>query len=82
VPVGGGGSLTSTQASEVIGLFEPDIVIPMRYQVSGLKESLDGVDTFLREMGVERVDEQKTLQVGESSMPDETDIVVLESSLE
>ncbi len=81
VPVGGGGSLTSTQASEVIGLFEPDIVVPMRYQVPGLEEELDGVDTFLKEMGVEEVDKQKKLQVGESSMSDETDIVVMETSL-
>jgi L-ascorbate metabolism protein UlaG (beta-lactamase superfamily) len=81
VPVGGGGSLTSTQASEVIGLFEPDIVVPMRYQVPGLEEELDGVDNFLKEMGVEEVDEQKRLQVDESSMSDETDIVVMETSL-
>lgn len=82
VPVGGGGSLTSTQASEVIGLFEPDIVVPMRYQVPGLREDLDKVDNFLKEMGVEEVDKQSTLQATESNMSDETDIVVLEADLE
>jgi len=80
VPVGGGGSLSSTQASEVIGLFEPDIVVPMRYQVPGLQEDLDEVDSFLKEMGVEEVDRQKTLQVGGSIVSDETDIVVMETS--
>jgi L-ascorbate metabolism protein UlaG (beta-lactamase superfamily) len=80
VPVGGGGSLTSTQASEVIGLFEPDLVVPMRYQVPGLQEDLDEVDTFLKEMGVEEVDKQKALQVGDSAISDETKIVVMENS--
>jgi L-ascorbate metabolism protein UlaG (beta-lactamase superfamily) len=80
VPVGGGGSLTSTQASEVIGLFEPDIVVPMRYHVPGLQEDLDEVDSFLKEMGVEKVDKQHTLQVGDSAIADETDIVVMEAS--
>ena len=82
IPVGGGGSLTSTQASEVIGLLEPDVVVPMRYHVPGLRENLDGVDSFLREMGAGDVDKQSTLQVGESTMSDETDIVVLETNLE
>jgi L-ascorbate metabolism protein UlaG (beta-lactamase superfamily) len=81
VPVGGGGSLTSTQASEVIGLFEPDIVVPMRYQVPGLKEELDGVDTFLREMGVEEVGKQDALHASESTMSGKTDTVVLEARL-
>ncbi len=80
VPVGGGGSLTSTQASEVIGLFEPDIVVPMRYQVPGVQEDLDTIDHFLKEMGMEEVDGQETLAVSEARMSEETDVVVLELS--
>ncbi|MGD2163910.1 MAG: MBL fold metallo-hydrolase [Anaerolineae bacterium] len=82
VPVGGGGSLTSTQASEVIGLFEPDIVVPMRFRIAGLQEELDSVDTFLKEMGIEDMDRHRTLLVSESDMAEETDIFVLEPSLE
>jgi L-ascorbate metabolism protein UlaG (beta-lactamase superfamily) len=78
VPVGGGGSLTSTQASEVISLFEPDVVVPMRYRVPGLRENLDGVDHFLKEMGIEDVNGQKVLKVSESGVLEETKIVLLE----
>jgi L-ascorbate metabolism protein UlaG (beta-lactamase superfamily) len=78
VPVGGGGSLTSTQASEVIGLFEPDVVVPMRYRLPGLQEDLDRVDHFLKEMGMEDVGGQETLKVSESSVVEETRIVLLE----
>lgn len=78
VPVGGGGSLTSTQASEVIGLFEPDVVVPMRYSVPGLQENLDGVDHFLKEMGMEDVDGLEKLKVGQSAVPEQTKIIQLE----
>jgi L-ascorbate metabolism protein UlaG (beta-lactamase superfamily) len=80
VPVGAGGSLTSAQASEVIGLFEPDIAVPMRYQVPGLEEELDSLDHFLKEMGMEEVDGQQTLKVSEARTSEETDIFVLERS--
>lgn len=79
VPVGGGGSLTATQASEAISLLEPEIVIPMRYQIPGVSESLDSVDTFLKEMGMEKAARQTTLQVSEPSPSEETDIFVLET---
>lgn len=81
VPVGGGGSLTSAQASEAIGLFEPGVVVPMRYRIPGLEEDLDGVDAFLREMGIEEADTRETLTVSEPSTSEETDIYVLEASL-
>ncbi len=78
VPAGGGGSLTSTQASEVIGLFEPDIIVPMRYRVPGLVEDLESVDHFLKEMGMEGMDSQETLTVSGGTTAEQTDIVVLE----
>jgi len=81
VPVGGGGSLTATQASEVIGLFEPDVVVPMRYEIPDLQEDLDSVDTFLKEMGVEGVDKRTTLEISDSRASEETDVFVLEASL-
>jgi len=81
VPVGGGGSLTATQASEAIGLFEPKIVIPMRYGIPGLDEELGSVDTFLKEMGMEEAERQTSLRVGEPGASEETDVFVLETVL-
>ena len=77
VPAGGGGSLTSAQASEVIGLFEPDTIVPMRYRIPGIAEDLESVNHFLKEMGVEELVGQEALTVGGGSVPEETDIVVL-----
>ncbi|MGD9030109.1 MAG: MBL fold metallo-hydrolase [Anaerolineae bacterium] len=78
VPVGGGGSLSSTQASEVIGLFEPDLVVPMQYHMPGMQEDPHSIDHFLKEMGMEEVEGQATLRVGRSAVLEETKIVLLE----
>ena len=78
VPVGGGGSLTPAQASEAISLFEPSIVIPMYYKIEGLKEKLGTLSRFLKEMGVEKVETQEALKVSQSSLSEETQVVVLE----
>lgn len=79
VPVGGGGALNASQAAEVISLLEPSIVIPMHYQANGSKIELDDVERFLREMGtsLEEVVIEDTLKITQSSLPEQTQIVVL-----
>jgi len=77
VPVGGGGSLTPARASEVISLFEPSIVIPMYYKVPGLKANLGTLAQFLKEMGLEKVDSQDVLKVGQINLSEDTQVVVL-----
>ena len=78
VPVGGSGSLTPARASEVISLFEPNIVIPMHYKVPGLQVKLGTLNPFLKEMGLEKIGTQETIKVVSSNLSEETQIVVLE----
>lgn len=78
VPVGGGEALGSSQAGEVISLIEPSIVVPMHYQTPNCKIELDPVDKFLKEMGVSSVEEVDTLKVTTSSLPEDTQVVVLQ----
>jgi L-ascorbate metabolism protein UlaG (beta-lactamase superfamily) len=78
VPVGGGESLNAAQASEVVSLLEPHIVIPMHYKVKGSPLKLDPVTKFLKEMGLDEIPTQETLKVSHSSLPEETQIVLLE----
>jgi len=80
IPVGGGESLNAAQASEVVSLLEPHIVIPMHYKVKGLEPTvkLDPVTKFLKEMGLDNVPTQETLKVTRSGLPEETLIVLLE----
>lgn len=77
VPVGGGGGLIAAKAIEVISLLEPGIVIPMHYSTNGSKLQLAPVSKFLREMGLAEVQPQPSLKVSKSSIPEETQVVLL-----
>lgn len=82
VPVGGGANgLTAAQASEVISLIEPSIVVPMHYRAEGLnpKEPLDTVAKFLKEMGLSDVKPQESLKVNRSQLPENTQVVLLDA---
>jgi len=77
VPVGAGLSLNAAQATELVSMLEPNIVIPMHYKIPGLKLELETVDRFLKEMGVTDVREENSLKVAASSLPEETETVIL-----
>jgi L-ascorbate metabolism protein UlaG (beta-lactamase superfamily) len=82
VPVGGGETLDPTRAVEVIGLFEPKIVIPMHYRHAGLNEALantlEPVEKFLKEFGATAPEPQEMFKASRSSLPEETQVVLLE----
>lgn len=77
VPVGGGSSLNAAQAAELVSMLEPNIVVPMHYALPGLKVDLDGVDRFLKEMGVTDLQEEASLKVTEARLPEETETILL-----
>ncbi|MCL4559757.1 MAG: MBL fold metallo-hydrolase [Chloroflexi bacterium] len=81
VPVGGGAALNASKAAEVISLLEPNVVIPMHYATPLVKSKLDSLQKFLKEMGLEKVDQVPSLKVGNAkALPEETHVVVLEYS--
>lgn len=82
VPVGGGSTLKAAEASEVVALIEPNYIVPMHYALPGLKIELDPVEKFLKEMGISRVQEEDTLRVTASTLPEQPHVVVLRPNLE
>ena len=78
VPVGGGKSLNASKAAELISMIEPNIVIPMHYQLPGLKLELDPLTRFLKEMGISDVQPETSLKITKSSIGEETKVIVLE----
>ncbi len=78
IPVGGGPTIDGAQAAELVGLLNPKIVIPMHYQTEGLRFRLEPVDGFLREMGVEGAVPQASLRVTARTLPQETQVVILD----
>ncbi len=82
VPVGGGGGLSASQASEVVAMLEPNIVIPMHYATQDSKVDLASVDKFLTEMGVTAIEPQDTLKISASALPETTQVVLLNYKLQ
>jgi L-ascorbate metabolism protein UlaG (beta-lactamase superfamily) len=77
VPVGGGGGLNAAKAAEVVSLLEPGIVIPMHYSTPVTIIKLAPLSKFLKEMGLSHVETLDALKVTQSTVPDETRVVVL-----
>lgn len=78
VPVGGGESLEGPPAAETIALIEPRLVIPMHYKTDAERGPLDPVDRFLKEMGAKNPETHAKIAVTRSSLPEETQIIVLD----
>jgi L-ascorbate metabolism protein UlaG (beta-lactamase superfamily) len=78
VPVGGGTTINAAQAAEVISQVEPKIVIPMHFRPVGSTLELEPVDRFLRQMSALTLQPQPKLTVSTGTLPDETQVVLLE----
>jgi L-ascorbate metabolism protein UlaG (beta-lactamase superfamily) len=78
VPIGGGSGLNASKASEIISLLEPNLVVPMHYKTPDSKIEMDGLDNFLKQMGVNEVIAQDSLKIdGSKSLPEDTKVIVL-----
>lgn len=81
VPVGGHYTIDAKQAQELVQEIEPSIVIPMHYQVGGLKEELKSVlspvETFTKLFSMETVTPQPKLIVTKDKLPETMQLVVL-----
>lgn len=54
VPVGGNFTIDGSEAVKIINQIEPNVIIPMHYKIPGLNLKLDGLEKFLKEIGVEK----------------------------
>jgi L-ascorbate metabolism protein UlaG (beta-lactamase superfamily) len=77
VPVGGGSTISASQAAALVRTLEPKIVIPMHYKTLTLTKQMDSVDKFLKEMGLTEIASQPKITVTKSSLPPTTQVVVL-----
>ena len=71
VPIGGDQGLTAVQASEIISMIEPSIVVPMNFDG-------DNLTKFLKEMGLANAKAQDVLKITKGSLPEDTHVMLLE----
>ncbi len=78
IPVGGKNSLKGEEAVDLSQQIEPKIVIPIFYQLKGLKKRLDSVKGFLKIEGAEKIEPERELNISRAKLPkEETEIKVL-----
>jgi hypothetical protein len=53
----------------------------MHYKIPSLKLDLEDVERFLKEMGVSRPEAESTLKVTPTTVPEETQIVLLDPKI-
>lgn len=79
VPVGNGVGLNAAQAAEIISLLEPNIVIPMHYSTPATTVKLDGINKFLKEMGLSHVEKYPSFKISSpDGLPEESKVIVLD----
>lgn len=79
LPVGGTYTVNAKQAAAIVSQIEPRIIIPIHYQIVGLKvgKPLDGVEKFVHELGLKPETTDK-LKITKKDLPqEETKLVVL-----
>lgn len=78
VPVGGVSTINASEAAEIISLLEPQIVIPMHFQLPDLAFKLDASAKFFKEMGVKATAAAPSFKISKDALPEETQVVLLE----
>lgn len=80
IPVGGIYTLDAEVASDIVSQLEPKIIIPMHYEIEGLKFELDGVEKFLKEMGAEGIVSVPKFSITKDKLPEEPQVILLAKS--
>jgi L-ascorbate metabolism protein UlaG (beta-lactamase superfamily) len=78
IPISGQHTINAAQAAEVISQVEPRLVIPMHYALPE-GDAPNPLDKFCREMGIEVGHSQPKLNVARTTLPAETQVVILEA---
>jgi len=79
LPVGGGDVLDAKTASKVMAQIEPRIVVPVHYQIPGIKTDLGTVDQFCNALGVCKRENVNKLKITKKDLPaDDVMVMVVE----
>ena len=77
VPIGGRCTLDIDQVYQTLQDLDPKIVIPMHYETTGVKVELNGLDPFVRRMGLELSQPQPRVVVTTGNLPTDMRITTM-----
>lgn len=79
VAVGGGDAMDAKMASEIISEIEPRLVVPLSYDIPGIKTKLGSVDAFCKHLGSCQRQDTSRLKITKKDLPaDQLVVSVLE----
>ena len=80
VPIGGGEVISAKGAIKMMSQIEPKIIIPMYYRIPKLKQKLDGLDKFLKNLGIKSLQPLPKLSIRKKDFSEEeAKIIVLKA---
>jgi len=78
IPVGGTYTIDAEEAIKIMSQIEPKITIPIHYKVPNLKVKIDGVDKFLKALGIKSLEPLPKLSIKRKDISqEEAKIIVL-----
>jgi len=78
IPVGDAYTLSAKEALRIMAQIEPKITIPMHYALPKLKVKLDGLDKFLKALGIKSITPESKLNIKQKDISsEEAKIIVL-----
>jgi L-ascorbate metabolism protein UlaG (beta-lactamase superfamily) len=79
IPIGGNFTISAKESMKIMSQIEPRIIIPMHYSLPKLKIKLDGLEVFLKAMGMKKIDPLPKLSIKKKDISaEEAKIIVLE----
>lgn len=79
IPVGGNFTISAKDALKIMSQIEPKITIPIHFQIPKLKAKLEGVDKFLRALGLKSIRAEDKLTIKKKDiLPEEAKVIVLQ----
>jgi len=78
IPIGGIYTISAREAMKIMSQIEPKIIIPMHYQIPKLNIKLDGLDKFLKMVGIKSITPENKLSIKKKDIsPEEVKIIAL-----
>lgn len=78
IPIGGIYTINATEAIKIMSQIEPKITIPMHYQIPKLRLKLEGLDKFLKSLGIKTLEPLPKLSIKKKDVTEEeAKIIVL-----
>ncbi|MDI6602522.1 MAG: MBL fold metallo-hydrolase [Patescibacteria group bacterium] len=78
IPIGGTYTISAKEALKIMSQIEPKIIIPMHYFLPKLKIKLDGLDKFLKLLGIKSITSENKLSIKKKDISsEEAKIIVL-----